>query len=948
MAEASKSNDSNGLYEFGPFRLETRERRLLKDGQPISLQPKVFDTLGLLVENAGHVVTKGELMASLWPGTSVEEGNLTKNIWLIRKALGESEGENRYIETVPRAGYRFVAPLRPIAEERSPVVAPEPAPPLPLESATAPAAMAGRPTSRRVPVVTAGAALVLLSGIFWTIERNRRARSTPVTTRSAAAVPVSPRRGVAVLGFQNLSGRTEAAWLSTAVSEMISAELAGAESLRLVPAENIARFGGTRQSPIAGTLSRETLANLRGRLDADLVLSGSYVAMNSPGGDAVRFDMTLQDTATGETLATVTETGKESDLFALVSSAGGRLREDLGLSPASSSEGAVLAASLPHDREAVRLYAEGLAKWRAFDALGAQPLFEAAIRAEADFGPAHEALSQVWSALGYDEKAHAEAEESFRLASGSPPALRASAEARLAESEKNWARAESLEAAVLRAHPDDLEAALRLAAAQTAGGRAREALATLAALGALPDPARGDPRIDLARADAFAALSKWPDERQAAGAAVEKARRNGSTLLLASARLREASALSALGDGAGSRRAYEEASTLFRRAGDSNGEADAMMGIAGREGSYDAARTLWLQAQATFQRIGNRRGEARAASDLAFLDWLQGDVDATLRGDRLVLEINRSINDQRGVIWALNAWGNVLADQGQFDRALAFQQEAVGISRKIGDEGYLSYGLGSLGDTRLAQGRLEEARENYEQALAISKKLKDPEGVATHENDLGNVSAEAGRLSDAEAHYQKALAGRIKLGLQDEAAETQMLIAQLRNVEMRFPEAAKLAQDAAAVFAGLRQTGNGAISLATEARADLALGKIAEARSLCEKARLLLKSNRQNGANLPVLLEAVRVETGASNLATARKLFAHFETLARKAGWLFYVLEGRRAGAEIEILAGGRQEGLRHLQSLARESHDKGFGLVAGEAERVIRDARAATSSNPG
>jgi DNA-binding winged helix-turn-helix (wHTH) protein/TolB-like protein/predicted negative regulator of RcsB-dependent stress response len=940
MAETIKLNASKGLYEFGPFRLETRERRLLKDGQPISLQPKVFDTLGLLVENAGHVVTKSELMASLWPGTTVEEGNLTKNIWLIRKALGESEGENRYIETVPRAGYRFVAPLRPIAAERSPVLAPEAAPPLLFESSAAPATMAGRPTSRRVPVVAAGAALVLLTGVFWTLERNGRGRSTPVTPRPAAAVPGPARRGVAVLGFQNLSGRSEAGWLSTAVSEMISAELAGAETLRLVPAENIARFGDARQPPIAGTLSRETLANLRGRLDADLVLSGSYVAMISPGGDAVRFDMTLQDTATGETLATVTETGKESDLFALVSSAGGRLRADLGLSPASSSEGAVMAASLPNNREAARLYANGLAKLRTFDALGAQPLFEASIRAEADFGPAHEALSRVWSALGYDEKARVEAEESFRLASGSPPALRASAEARLAESEKNWARAESLEAAILRAHPDDLEAALRLGAAQTAGGRAREALATLSALGAFPEPARNDPRIDLARADALAALSKWPDERRAAGSAAEKARRNGSTLLLASARLREASALSALGDGAGSRRAYEEASTLFRRAGDSNGEADALIGIAGREGSYDAARTLWLQAQATFQRIGNRRGEARAASDLALLDWLQGDVDAALRGDRLVLEINRSINDQRGVIWALNAWGNVLADQGQFDRALAFQQEAVGISRKIGDEGYLSYGLGSLGDTRLAQGRLEEARGNYEQALALSKKLKDPEGVATHENDLGNVSAEAGRLSDAEAHYQAAFAARLKLGLEDEKAETQMLIAQLRNVEMRFPEAAKLAGETARTFTGLGQTGNAAISLANEARAELGLGRIAEAQALCGKARGLLKNNRQNGAALPVLMEALRVETAGTNLAAAKALLAEFETHARKAGWLFYILEARRADAELEIRTGRKQDGLREARSLAEKARLEGFGLVAAEAQNLLADGR--------
>lgn len=99
------------VYRFRDFKLEPAERRLSAAGKSIPLTPKVFDTLVLLVERAGHVVSKDELMKLLWPRGYVEESNLTKHIWLIRRALGDGEDDSRFIETVPKVGYRFVAPV---------------------------------------------------------------------------------------------------------------------------------------------------------------------------------------------------------------------------------------------------------------------------------------------------------------------------------------------------------------------------------------------------------------------------------------------------------------------------------------------------------------------------------------------------------------------------------------------------------------------------------------------------------------------------------------------------------------------------------------------------------------------------------------------------------------------------------------------------------------------
>lgn len=108
---------SERFYEFGPFRLHPLRRVLLRDGGPVALTAKVFDTLLVLVERRGRVVAKDELMAALWPDTAVEENNLTQHVSMLRKALGERAGAHRYVVTVPGRGYSFVEPVREVVPE---------------------------------------------------------------------------------------------------------------------------------------------------------------------------------------------------------------------------------------------------------------------------------------------------------------------------------------------------------------------------------------------------------------------------------------------------------------------------------------------------------------------------------------------------------------------------------------------------------------------------------------------------------------------------------------------------------------------------------------------------------------------------------------------------------------------------------------------------------------
>src|SRR5687767_10294353 len=104
-------NNTHG-YEFGPYRLDLAQRVLTRAGETVSLTPKATDILTLLVTNAGQLVPRDELLKQIWPETFVEESNLTQNIFLLRRTLGDDRPAPKYIETVVRRGYRFIANVR--------------------------------------------------------------------------------------------------------------------------------------------------------------------------------------------------------------------------------------------------------------------------------------------------------------------------------------------------------------------------------------------------------------------------------------------------------------------------------------------------------------------------------------------------------------------------------------------------------------------------------------------------------------------------------------------------------------------------------------------------------------------------------------------------------------------------------------------------------------------
>jgi DNA-binding winged helix-turn-helix (wHTH) protein len=188
------NRESHPRCEFGPFVLDPSEHLLLRDGQPISLTPKVFDLLCVLIANSGHLVEKDQLLTELWSDSFVEEANLNRSVSVLRKVLGDHPGKQKYIETVPKLGYRFVAPVTMRAREGGPREQDQ------LPSAVRPGtgSVLGRPSVLTLTITVVG--IVGLSLLVYkvaggSVPRRAAVRApTPVHVRSRSRETKGPRR----------------------------------------------------------------------------------------------------------------------------------------------------------------------------------------------------------------------------------------------------------------------------------------------------------------------------------------------------------------------------------------------------------------------------------------------------------------------------------------------------------------------------------------------------------------------------------------------------------------------------------------------------------------------------------------------------------------------------------------------------------------------------------
>ena len=921
--------------QFGLFAADLEQRVLTKAGLRVKLQDQPFQLLALLLERSGELVTRGEIRQKLWSAdTFVEfDDGLNTAIKKIRTALGDSADNPRFIETVPRRGYRFLAPVK------FPVVSVKP--PLPLAAAPAEFVIASREKSRAVietssrttvPWIGLAAAVITLVGIAGYLYLRQHAASRSEVSKPSS-IAAQLRTTVAVLGFRNLSGRPEAAWLSTAMEEMLRTELSAGRRLRLIAGENIVRT--KREMPFladADTLGADTMQLLRTNLDADYVVLGSYTDLGGPGKGRIRLNLRMQDTRTGETTEEAV-TGQEAEIFELVSEAGVHLRDRLGAGSLSTVQTATIRAALPSDPKAARLYAEALVKLRSYEHLAARDLLLEAVKLEPSHARAHSALSASWKGLGYDGKAQEEARNAWELSSGLERENQLWIEGFYRESAADWLRAIEVYRTLLEFFPDEVEYGLRLAETQSTGGKGQDALATIAHLRELPAPISDDPRIDLQEAYAGSQLSDFKRVQAASDNAARKSEQRGSRLLLAQAKLFQSAAAKNLQDLDGAKTLDDEAQHIYESVGDRYGAARArirMADVLWRRGEIAQSNAISEECMQVFRALGNKKDYANSLNDIGGGLIQLGQLDKAKSTYELALAVQKEIDNKVGIAQELNNIGVIQQQQGDLTAALKTNEQARDAFYAVGDKSGVASTLNNMATIYQSQGNLAQAEGFFRKSLDLRQETANESDVAESLYNLAELLTLRGRVIEAQKDYDAALAIRTRRGEDGTVAESRLGNAKLLLAIGNLTQAETLLRAAVAQFQKEHEAQE-ASARATLAEVLFDQGKVQDAASESEKATALL--NKDTDHEILLKTETIAAEVSSSN--NPQNSIRQLEAIIReseKSDLPVQKLEAMLVLAQVEIKSGHTTSGHSHLQMARKEAGEKGLQLIASRA----------------
>jgi DNA-binding winged helix-turn-helix (wHTH) protein/TolB-like protein len=385
------------FYEFDGFRLDARKRLLLREGEVLSLTPKAFDTLLVLLESGGRVVEKDELMQAIWPYTIVEESALSRNIYLLRKTLGESPDEHRFIVTVPGRGYRFVAQVMPLSEEQTElVVATRTRASIVLEEeeeterqedreivlADSPAPMLPHPRTARLPFLP-----TLLSGVTMLVILAFAYRE--LTRQAQPPATDAPIKSIAVLPFKPLVAEGRDEYLEMGMADVLITRLSNLKQIVVRPTSAVRKYTALEQDSV--TAGRE--------LKVDAVLDGHLQRV----GERVRLTVRLLNTSDGTPVWGETFDEKFTDLFSVEDKLSEKLATALALK-LSPTDRQLLARRYTENTEAFQAYVKGRYFWYRWTQTGLQKAieyFEQAIKIDPNYAPAYAGLSDSYHLLGY-------------------------------------------------------------------------------------------------------------------------------------------------------------------------------------------------------------------------------------------------------------------------------------------------------------------------------------------------------------------------------------------------------------------------------------------------------------------------------------------------------------------------------------------------------------------
>jgi DNA-binding winged helix-turn-helix (wHTH) protein/TolB-like protein len=361
------------VYEFSGFRLNTAERVLESAGRPISVAPKALDVLIVLVENRGRIVEKESLMREVWPGIFVEENSLAFNISVLRKIFAESSASPRYIETVPKRGYRFIAELAEVPE----IAAGTPSASL-AANAIAPEPIAGR----FAPPLIFVTALFLLAAVGILVSRFHH---TPKLTGKDTIV---------LADFVNKTGDPV---FDRTLHEGLAIELEHSPFLSVVSEERVRRTLRLMREPGEARLTSALAREVCQRIGSAVVLEGSIASV----GQEYVLGLRAMDCATGDILDNQqVQVRSKEDVLSGLTQIADRFRSRAGESSTMLTRHDVpLAEATTASLEALRAYSSAWEIHASGGATHALPLFKRATELDPEFAMAHASLGRIYADL---------------------------------------------------------------------------------------------------------------------------------------------------------------------------------------------------------------------------------------------------------------------------------------------------------------------------------------------------------------------------------------------------------------------------------------------------------------------------------------------------------------------------------------------------------------------
>jgi eukaryotic-like serine/threonine-protein kinase len=368
---ASEDQRAKELYEFGPFRVDPEKEILLRGGDPIPLTPKTFQILLVLVRHSREVVTKDDLMKAVWPDTFVEEANLSRNIFMLRKALGESPQDHRYVVTVPGRGYRLAESVRLVPEHELSIVA-------------ANHSKVQVQVSETKSWGWVGVAVILLLVAAAGAARFFLHRATVLTEKDT----------VVLADFDNSTGDSV---FDGTLRQGMAVQLEQSPFLGLIPDQGIQHtlrlMGQSADARLTPDLAREICE----RTGSAAVLEGSIASLGSQYVVGLR----AKNCRTGDMLdEEQVQAAKKEDVLNSLSQIASRFRTRVGESLTTVEKyDTPLAEATTPSLDALKAYSAG---WRVFSSTGhaaAVPFFKHSIELDPKFAMAHASLGRMYSGI---------------------------------------------------------------------------------------------------------------------------------------------------------------------------------------------------------------------------------------------------------------------------------------------------------------------------------------------------------------------------------------------------------------------------------------------------------------------------------------------------------------------------------------------------------------------